>query len=207
MNERERERTETHEAIMEATYQALCAHGYADLTIKRISDEFEKSKSLLYYHYETKDALLVDFLDYILDKFMEKLTVEPSGDAHEQLMELLDLLFPVSIEEDGGFETALLELRAQAAHKPEYREYFTRSNQAIRRRIIEIIENGIEQGVFDPVDPEQTARLVLATRNGALLQRSSSNDAEAVESIRTSLDAYLETCLIAESCNGQIDEQ
>jgi AcrR family transcriptional regulator len=200
MNEREREWTGTHEAIMEATYRALCTHGYADLTIQRISDEFEKSKSLLYYHYETKDALLIDFLDYILDKFMEKLAVEPSGNAHEQLVELLDLLFPDSIEEgDEHFETALLELRAQAAHKPDYRDYFTKSNRTIRSRIVEIIESGIDQGVFEPVDPERTAGLVLATRNGALLQRASSNDAEPVESVRTSLDAYLETHLVAEN--------
>jgi AcrR family transcriptional regulator len=196
----ERERTETHEAIMEATYRALCAHGYADLTIQRISDEFEKSKSLLYYHYDTKDALLVDFLDYILDKFMENMTVEPSKDSREQLDELLDLLFPVSIEDDGEhFETALLELRAQAAHKPEYREYFTRSNRIIRSRIVEIIQSGIDQGAFHSVDPEQTAKLVLATRNGALLQRSSSNDSEAARSVRESLDVYLETHLIAET--------
>lgn len=196
----EREWTGTHEAIMEATYRALCTHGYADLTIQRISDEFEKSKSLLYYHYETKDALLVDFLDYILDRFMDKLSVEPRGDAHEQFVALLDLLFPDPIEEDGEqFETALLELRAQAAHKPEYREYFTKSNRAIRGRIVAIIENGISQGIFQPVDPEQTAELVLAIRNGALLQRASSNDAKAVKSVRASLDAYLETHLIAEN--------
>lgn len=200
MNEHKREWTGTHEEIMEATYRALCTHGYADLTIQRISDEFEKSKSLLYYHYETKDALLVDFLDYILDRFMDKLAVESRGDAHEQLEELLDLLFPDSIEDEGEqFETTLLELRAQAAHKPEYRDYFTRSNRALREQIVAIIENGIDQGVFKPVDPEQTAGLVLATRNGALLQRASSNDAEAVKSVRASLDAYLETHLIAEN--------
>ena len=37
----------TRAAIMEATFEALSKHGYADLTIQTIADEFEKSKSLL----------------------------------------------------------------------------------------------------------------------------------------------------------------
>jgi AcrR family transcriptional regulator len=34
---------DTCEAIMSATYRALCAHGYADLTMQDIADETDKS--------------------------------------------------------------------------------------------------------------------------------------------------------------------
>ena len=40
--------TDTQTAIMDATYRALCEHGYSNLTIDKIDAEFEKSKSLLY---------------------------------------------------------------------------------------------------------------------------------------------------------------
>lgn len=40
---------ETHERLMQATYAALCEHGYADLTLRKIAAEFEKSRGLLYY--------------------------------------------------------------------------------------------------------------------------------------------------------------
>ncbi|MEF8774483.1 MAG: helix-turn-helix domain-containing protein, partial [Halobacteriales archaeon] len=50
---------DTDEALMAATYRALCEHGYADLTIQQIGAEFEKSTSLLYHHYDGKDELLV----------------------------------------------------------------------------------------------------------------------------------------------------
>lgn len=64
--------------IMEATYRALQKHGYGNLTIQHIADEFENSKTLLYYHYDGKDELLVDFLDYVLTQFLNSL---PRGTA------------------------------------------------------------------------------------------------------------------------------
>ncbi len=65
---------------MAATYRALCAHGYADLTMQRIADEAGKSKSLLHYHYGTKQELLVAFLDYLFDRF-EARVAATEGDA------------------------------------------------------------------------------------------------------------------------------
>jgi len=57
---------------MEATYRALCAHGYADLTTQDIADESETSKASLHYHYDTKEELLLSFLDYLYDRFVER---------------------------------------------------------------------------------------------------------------------------------------
>ena len=55
------ERTDAQEEIMSATYEALCEHGYAALTVERIASELGKSTAAIHYHYETKDELLVAF--------------------------------------------------------------------------------------------------------------------------------------------------
>ncbi|PSP70021.1 TetR/AcrR family transcriptional regulator, partial [Halobacteriales archaeon QH_9_66_26] len=70
-------RDDTQAAIMDATYRALCEHGYADLTIQTIADEFDKSKSLLYYHYDTKDEILIGLLDYLLGQFTIRVAIDP----------------------------------------------------------------------------------------------------------------------------------
>lgn len=70
----------TQEAIMDATYQALCKHGYTDLTIQKIADEFGKSKSLLYYHHDTKDEILIVLLEYLLNQFTVEDTIDPTDD-------------------------------------------------------------------------------------------------------------------------------
>jgi len=64
------------EEIMEATYRALLRHGYADLSISRIADELDKSKAAIYYHYDTKDDLLVAFLEFAVDRFEETIETE-----------------------------------------------------------------------------------------------------------------------------------
>ncbi|PSQ42055.1 TetR family transcriptional regulator, partial [Halobacteriales archaeon QS_9_68_42] len=53
---------ETRERITNATYRALCDHGYAALTMQDIADECDCSKSLLHYHFDTKEDLLVELL-------------------------------------------------------------------------------------------------------------------------------------------------
>lgn len=163
--------SDTRAAIMQATYRALCKHGYANLTTQAIADEFDKTKAVLHYHYDTKEDLLVAFFDYLLDRFLEDIEIESIDDPKEQLLALVDaLLFgkdDVSSEDHWEYHTALLEVRTQAPHNGIYRAQLTRNYRSIHRIMTSIIRNGIDRGVFREVDPERTATLLLATINGA----------------------------------------
>ena len=113
--------TDVQTAIREATYRALCRHGYHETTIQHIADEFEKSKSLLYYHYEDKDELLADFLGHLLDHLAEILDVD-EGDPEADLRALIDRLVPSPMcDEDRRFRRVVLALPARAPPPPTYR--------------------------------------------------------------------------------------
>ncbi len=186
---------DTREAIMKATYDALCNHGYSDLTIQRIGDEFPKSKSLLYHHYDSKDALLLDFLEFMLDRLEEQVPTQPDGGAEEHIQEIVDRTFdPGGFSADGDFPRALVELRAQAAHDEDYREHFTRSDRFIRQHVAYVIQSGIEQGVFQDVDPEETAALFQVVFVGAMTQRETSGD-DNMDAARASFERYVWECL------------
>ena len=184
---------DTREAIMQATYLALCAHGYTDLTIQRIGDEFEKSKSLLYHHYDGKDDLLLDFLEFMLERFEETIPLEEYDGADEQLEAILDhVLFSTPDGERGDFFTALVELRAQAAHDPAYRDHFSRSDRFFREGLSDLVRTGIDEGVFEDVDPESTATLVQTLIAGAMFERATTDeDGEVGRRLRDELEAYL----------------
>src|SRR6056297_1471511 len=107
---------DTRVAIMEATYEALVEYGYADLTIQRIADEFDKSKSLLYHHHDGKDDLLVDFLEFALDHFENNVPFREDDTADERLRALLDAVAATKPEADEEFVGILVELRAQAVN-------------------------------------------------------------------------------------------
>ncbi len=186
---------DTHEAIMQATYRALCAHGYADLTIQRIGDEFAKSKSLLYHHYEDKDALLVEFLDFMLENYTETLPRIDHDDAWAELQAVLEYVFSPAADREDDFIVAMVELRAQAAHDETFRAAFTRSDQFIHDQITAIIQSGIDEGVFADVDPNQIAALILMTFTGATTHRSTTEDTDVLTDVHTELQQYLDTRL------------
>lgn len=190
---------DTREAIMKATYDALCTHGYADLTIQRIGDEFPKSKSLVYHHYDTKDELLLDFLSFMLEHFETSVPRQDYDDAATHLEAVLDHVVPDTLEDERAeFMRAMVELRAQAAHDPAYHEHFTRSTRFFHDRFVTIIERGIEEGVFREVDPDRVAAYLLATVTGTMTQRTTADVEASIPAVREELRTYVETRLRTE---------
>ena len=187
--------TDTREAIMQATYLALCKHGYANLTIQRIADEFSKSKSLLYHHYDGKDDLLLDFLGYMLEQFEERLPDEPER-AEDQIEAIVDRAFGASMDDERlDFIRAMVELRAQAAHDENYRDHFTRSDEFFREQLMRIIRSGVEQGVFRDVDPERIATFFQTLMTGVMTQRVTTNE-DTIAAVREEFEAYLRSQLL-----------
>lgn len=199
MDSGETDQHDTQEAIMDATYRALCRYGYADLTIQAIADEFEKSKSLLYYHYDTKDELLLAFLEYLLDQFTVEDAIDLENDPETQLQSVIDGLLSESVDEEHReFQTALLELRSQAPVDEAYREQFTRADQLLRDTVAGILERGISNGAFQDVDVEQSSELLVSVINGARLQRSTTNSDDTVSKIREGVEKHIRSQLLAD---------
>ncbi|WP_418283140.1 TetR/AcrR family transcriptional regulator [Halorubrum sp. DTA98] len=163
MNDPFSEPADTREEILGAAYHALCEHGYSDLTIQRIGDEFEKSPSLVYHHYDGKDELLVDLLGFLLTGFEETLSAETCETPPRERIDgyVRAMTDPDSIDEHGPnsrFFRALVELRAQAAHNDAYRGHFDRSDRVFRS----FLERAVRDAAGDaerrtPVDDTREA--------------------------------------------------
>lgn len=195
----EKEPTGTKEEMMQATYRALQEHGYADLTIQKIGDEFNKSKSLVYHHYDGKDELLLDFLEHMLERFEADVIGDDSADADARLEQVLDHVLPESPADDRvGFLRIMTEIRAQAAHDEAYRAHFTRSDQLFQDRFASLVRDGIDQGVFRSVDADRVASFLLTAISGAMQRQATADDEAVVTATRRELDAYIETQLLTD---------
>lgn len=185
------ERSETELEAMEATYTALAKHGYAGLTIQTIADSFPKSKSLLYYHYNDKEAIIHDFLGYLTDAFRAAFEFETTDAPRDTLEGLLDALLPRDIDADErAFRIAVLELLAQAPHDETSADYFADLHTAIYDGFVAVLEAGIESGAFEPVDAERAATLLVAVASGGLTWSITVDPAIATR-VRDVLDAFL----------------
>jgi AcrR family transcriptional regulator len=197
------EPTDSREAIMQATFCALQEHGYAGLSIQRIADQAELSKSTFYHHFDDKDDLLLSFLEYILDVFDQLFQLESTGAPESDLKTFLTLIlgeFPHA-EELPDQEKALrtyVELRAHGVRNPEFRAKFTETDHRFTERVAAIIEEGIETGAFVEVDPEQTAQFLLTMLDGIVLQNATRED-DPIEPMRAALERYIDEQLVAEA--------
>jgi AcrR family transcriptional regulator len=188
----------TRTAIMKATFDALSKHGYSNLTIKRIDEEFLKSEALIYHHYESKDELLLDLLSYLLECFEEREIPTPAGaDPETQLRTLFDhILSSTAGGTNADLEKVLIELRAQAVQDETYRAHFTRTRTQFQDNLSEIIQNGIDSGVFREVDAEQVAEFLTTIVSGVMFDRVTTDE---MMSLRAEIDHYIESRLLADT--------
>jgi AcrR family transcriptional regulator len=155
---------------MSATYRALCAHGYADLTMQDIADETELSKAALHYHFDSKQELLESFLDFLYDGFTERVGGPEGETAPERLSALIEMVLSPPVEDDErvAFKTAMLELKAQAPYDEGIRERLRRFDEFLHGQMRAVIDDGIGAGTIRAdVDPDDAARFLVTALDGA----------------------------------------
>lgn len=200
------EASDTVDVIMQSTYHVLREHGYADLSIAKIASEAELSKSALYIHYDGKDDLLLDFLSHFLEWYLDPPLDDTGGDPQAELQALIDLLSVDSGVTDSSTDSALeaaaadafVELRAQAIHDESFRTELLREDEAIRTRLVGILQQGIDDCVFRDVDPESVAEFILTVLEGALFRSSLSDEGREV-AVYNRLDEYIQCQLVSDT--------
>jgi len=194
MNDPFAEPSDTRQAILGAAFRALCEHGYANVTIARIGDEFDKSPSLVYHHYDGKDDLLVDLLEFLLDEFEASVaggslggspdaedaaetTPEAAFDrsARDQLDDYLTAAVdPASLDQayapDARFVTVMTELRSQAANDEAYREHFDRSDRVFGEYLERLVREAAAGSPRDDTGAAGDGEPVTAAQVAATLQ-------------------------------------
>ncbi|WP_436907748.1 TetR/AcrR family transcriptional regulator [Halosimplex marinum] len=186
--------SESETEIMRATYRALREHGYADLTVKRIAAEYGKSTAAVHYHYDTKDELLVAFLDYLLERFVDTIRDVETTDPHQRLDLLLDELIFAS-EEHRDLAVAMLEMRSQAPYKEGFRERFRQNDEYIRYMIKAVINHGIDKGEFADVDADHVTRGLMTIVDGARTRAVVLDENGALDTARRTAQEYVDATL------------
>jgi AcrR family transcriptional regulator len=163
---------DSREKIMDATYRALCKHGYSDLTIEKIASESGKGKSLIYYHFDDKHDLVVSFLDHMLEEMDDRFSESLDGmETDEKIQELLQKTLAIDSSEMWEFRKALFEMRAQAIHDSEISVRLQKIDEVLE----EYFENLLRQKGSE--QPEIEAEAVLSILDG-FMERSIALDTD-----------------------------
>jgi AcrR family transcriptional regulator len=193
----------TREEIMRATYRALCEHGYADVTMQAIADESGKSTAALHYHYDTKRELLLAFLDFLAESFVERLDDADEGSPTERLVSVIEATLSTP-DDDPEFGTIVLETKARAPYDDGFRDHQLRIDDHLHARFRSIVEDGIDEGTFDPaVDPDETAQFLTTLVGGCHTRQVATG--RDLGPVRRQLHDYVRTTLLADDRSAEAE--
>lgn len=190
---------ETREAIMEATFRALSKHGYTDLRMRDIGDEFEMTRPVIHYHYNSKHELISSFLEYVIDQYKNDVAVDEDDDHWERLQTRIDqCMFGLDIDGFDHWERMKVyhELFSQAQHNEAHRALFNEHYEGMVIGLADVIQEGIEQGVFADVDAMELSQLLTDIIHSARARRISLGQTDAPEQARAAINAFVITSLV-----------
>ena len=158
------------ERILAAAVERIARDGIDGVRIARIAMDAGVSTSLVHYHFETRDALLEQALEYSYE-LAGDVRLGPEGDAHNldsvgRLAAMIDqfLPYPGLLERDW---ILWVELWLRAVRHPEMRPTAARLYARMRDWFAEAIATGIERGeLSSELDPDRLADRIIALSDG-----------------------------------------
>ncbi|WP_158057929.1 TetR/AcrR family transcriptional regulator [Halorussus halophilus] len=192
---------DTREEIMEATFRALSKHGYSNLRMRDIGEEMEMTRQVIHYHYDGKYDLMSHFLEYIIEQYEGSVEIDGDAPPREELdVRIHRCLFGPEFEDFSHWDRMKVyhELFTHAQNDERHREIFNEHYGRIRGSITEVVEDGIEQGVFRDVDAERMGQMITDLIHAARGRKLSLDQEDAPEQTWRSIDEFILDSLVRE---------
>lgn len=154
-----------YEAITNAAREIFSENGYSGTSIRDIAKKASLSLSALYYWYPSKQELLAAIIE------------DADRDYHDRCARALDEAGPDPASRLAGLVRATIEFRVDRRvdsiiSATEYRNLdathhasIMKSSRVATRIWTDIIDGGVEQGVFRCQHPEEARRTIIAACN------------------------------------------
>jgi AcrR family transcriptional regulator len=168
LSPRHPDRGAARERILAAAVRGIAREGIEAVRIARIAMDAGVSTSLVHYHFESREALLAEALDYSYARAGDVRidAGEPDGASHAQrLATMIDQCLPGSagLTEDW---VLWVELWLRAIRHPELRPVAEELYARLHAWFANEIEAGVAAGEFARCDPPEVADRTLALLDG-----------------------------------------
>lgn len=181
---------DTYEELIEATVAALYKKGYANLGVRDIDAEFSKSRQLINHYFDGKDELITELLVYI-HEFDEQPLESSDSDPVAKLNEDIDnVLLGSGMDDDKfwTFMTVVYDIQSQAHHNSDHQELINQISDEYIDHLSDIIQDGIDRGIFTEINPVRMARIIDDLITGAHIRKINLGQDEAPTEMRETID-------------------
>jgi len=157
-------------SLLASALKTFAIRGYTNTSVRDIADNAGATSGALYYHFESKEALLLELLDQYkaaeLNALGKLLAISITNeDIFAQLSKYYGQV------DSGLYAGLLLELRTHPHHKATFRNYIAELHLLKRTALGQLIEKIFRQSRrLLPKSAEELAVVLLAVSNGLSLQ-------------------------------------
>ncbi len=184
------------ERILEAATHLIAERGVNNVRVADIAKRVGTTSGTVHYHFEFKDDLLNSAINWAVAEAFERQSrlLEGIITPKEKLLQILEIQLPN--DQQSRHEWSIwLQYWNEASRRPELRETHVALNAQWRAGLVEIVEEGIREGDFKPVNAKEFVDHMQALFNGLgieVLVGSSS-----LEHMRTTMVTFLKSSLFA----------
>ena len=168
--------------VIGAVFAQMAESGLEGLTLDRVAARARVSKGVVTYYFKSKRRLLLESFRAILESYNQEIMsrIKPGMSASELLLAIIqETLAPGGAHGSPGsgpspddYSKVLIHFYQKSVLYQEFRQTLLEMYGLFQDSTREVIRQGIEQGEFRRVDPEEAAYGLLALLDGILLHRA-----------------------------------
>ncbi len=164
------------EQIVQAAFRVAAREGLEQMTIRLVAAEAGLSTGLVFFHFTSKETLLLALLDWLLDSLFENWETPGDLAPAEHLLSLLQLDLQDTYQGQSEQAAARLELFftywAMAVRNPAINERIRHAIEHSRQLFLPTVQAVIDSEPvrFRQVTPEGLVTVVLAIAQGCAVQ-------------------------------------
>lgn len=151
------------EQILDISLSLFLEKGYDNTSISDIVTSLDIARGTLYYHFESKEAIIEQSVKEIVEK-VEKMVFKKDLSVYEKIFSLFST---TSMKRKSGGD-----LMIDYLNQPQNALLHEKSNSSLIQKISpflgKIIEEGVEECLFDNAFPFETAEIILTMIVGFL---------------------------------------
>lgn len=168
MNKRELQKKKTRQHLLETARDAFISKGFLQTSTAEISRKAGVAHGTLFVHFKSKDILIVEIIDDVMDSVSEEM--QKLGSKTDNPLEMLELYLDFLIEQEDLFSVLAREL---PFYQEELRRKIIFREAIIRENFHTELAEGIERGEFRNIDVSSALNFLFGVINLYLSRKTS----------------------------------
>lgn len=157
--------------LTRAAYKMVGQKGYYNFTIRDIAREAGLSTGLVHYYFKDKEDLLLNLLKEINRNMTIILNraISVIDNPKDKLETFMDQAFDL-VHTEKDYFYIVIDFWSQVNKNERMKRANIKLFQSYRDECMKILREGVEKGVFNPIDVEYTAAFIISLIQGMIIQ-------------------------------------